>query len=189
MSDESDEPFRFAINPVVMERNARRLVDIMAQYFPGGATSKDLQIRFEQVTGLQRQSFYDTIGFAKYKRWLVGGGKNKLYQLNSDGSWKPTQTSAGVMLEKDRLEYLADSRAQQIGELQGEVERLRDWASGDDANGVGVATSSLVKIVSDSAASMRQRLKAAATILGYQVQDDAVAGFYETVFANRMRGR
>src|SRR5690242_13596993 len=114
MSDESDEPFRFAISPAVMERNARRLIDIMAQFFPDGATSKDLQIKFEQITGLQRQSFYDTIGFAKYKRWLIGGGKNKLYRLNSDGSWKPTQTYAGQILEKDRLEYLANSRAQQI---------------------------------------------------------------------------
>ena len=130
----SDEPFRFPISPIVMERNARRLVDIMAQFFPDGATSKDLQIRFEQVTGLQRQTFYDTIGFVKYKRWFVGGGKNKIYRLNSDGSWKLTQTSDGQILERDQLTHLVTVQTQQIGELRGEVVRLRDWASGD-ANG------------------------------------------------------
>jgi hypothetical protein len=177
MPDESDESYRFPISPIVMKRNARRLVDIMAQFFPDGATSKDLQIRFEQVTGLQRQSFYDTIGFVKYKRWFVGGGKNKIYRLNSDGSWKLTQTSDGRILERDQLAYLADSRAQQIEGLQDEIERLRDWSSGGDADGAGVAVSSLTQIVADSSASMRQRLKAAATVLGYKVRDDGVAEF------------
>jgi hypothetical protein len=93
--------------------------------------------------------------------------------LNSDGSWKPTQTSAGRILEKDRLEYLADSRAQQVEELQGEVERLRDWVSGSDANGANnVALSNLIKIVADNSASPRQRLRAAAAVLSYKTPND-----------------
>jgi hypothetical protein len=75
------------------------------------------------------------------------------------------------------LEYLVDSQTQQIGELQGEVERLRDWSASDDANGGGVAIPSLVKIVADSASTMRQRLKAASTILAYRVQDSSVVDF------------
>ncbi|HET9247475.1 MAG TPA: hypothetical protein VFO15_16845, partial [Xanthobacteraceae bacterium] len=82
----SDEPFRFAISPIVTERNARCLIDIMAQ-FPGGAACEELRRRFEEVTTLKRQSFYDTLSYAKYRRWIVGGGKSKLYQLNPDASW------------------------------------------------------------------------------------------------------
>ena len=174
----SDEPFRFAISPVVTEKNARRLIDVMAQFFPGGATSDDLRIKFEEVTTLRRQSFYDTIAYAKYRHWIVGGGHSKLYQFNSDGSWKPPPpTSAGLKLEKDQLEYLADLRAQQIEGLLDEVERLRDWGSGGGANGAGVAVSTLAQIVSDNAAGMRQRLKAASAILAYKVQDDDVVEF------------
>jgi hypothetical protein len=82
---------------------------------------------------------------------------------NPDGSWKPTQTSAGQILEKDRLEYLVDSQTQQIEGLQGEVERLLDWSSGD-ANGANVALSSLVRIVGEGTASTRQRIRAAAAV-------------------------
>jgi hypothetical protein len=77
-------------------------------------------------------------------------------------------------LEKDRLEYLATSRAQRIEELQSENERLLNWSNGGDA---GVALPSLVRIVGDGSASTRQRLKAASAILAFQVQDDGVVEF------------
>jgi hypothetical protein len=137
-----DAPFRFAINPVVQEGNARRLVDIMAQSFSSGATSEELRIRFEEVTGLKRQSFYDTLAYAKYRQWVVGGGQGVPYQLNCDGSWKPPPISAGEAtgepLSRDQLEYLKDSQTQRIAELQGEVERLRDWSNGGDTNGATI---------------------------------------------------
>jgi len=86
----------------------------------------------------------------------------------SDGSWREPITSIGEKLEKDQLEYLVDSQTQQIEELQGEVERLRDWSTGNGANGdANIALSSLVRIVGDSDASTRQRIKAAAAILSY----------------------
>jgi hypothetical protein len=74
----------------------------------------------------------------------------------------------------DRLGYLVDSQAGQIEDLQGQVEDLRDWSSG---NANGVAVSNLAQIVSDSTASLRQRLRAAAVVLGYKVQDTAVTEF------------
>jgi len=77
-------------------------------------------------------------------------------------------------MDKDQLEYLAGSQAVQIEDLQGQVEDLRDWSSGG-AN--GVAVSNLAQIVSNSAASTRQRLRAAAVVLGYKVQDAAVTEF------------
>jgi len=74
----------------------------------------------------------------------------------------------------DRLEYLVDLQAGQLEGLQGEVECLRDWSSG---NANGIAVSNLAQIVSDSTASLRQRLRAAAVVLGYKVQDTAVTEF------------
>jgi hypothetical protein len=173
----SDEPFHFAISPAVTERNARCLIDIMARCFPGGVRSGDLRIRFEEITCLKRQMYYDTIAYARYRRWIVGGGHSKLFQLNPDGSWRPTQTAAGQKLEKDRLEYLVDSQTQQIGELNDEVARLRDWVSSGDTNGATVALSSLVQIVGDNTVSPRQRIRAAAAVLSYKTQDDVVTEF------------
>jgi hypothetical protein len=99
--------------------------------------------------------------------------------LNPDNSWKPPPVSVGEQLEmakrnNDRLGYLVDSQAGQIEDLQGQVEDLRDWSSGG-AN--GIAVSNLAQIVSDSAASTRQRLRAAAVVLAYKVQDTAVTEF------------
>src|SRR5262249_9946919 len=72
----------------------------------------------------------------------------------------------------------ANSQTQQIEELQGEVEQLRDWSNGSNANGeANVALSSLIRIVSDSTASTRQRIRAAAAVLGYKVHDDGVTEF------------
>jgi hypothetical protein len=166
-----------------IEKNARWLVGVMAKHFPNGATSEDLRKQFEKDTTLVRQSFYNALRLVKERGWFVGGGRDRLYTLNSDGSWKEPPASIGEQLEKeqlekDRLEYLTNSQDRQIGELQGELERLRDWSAGGDANGeANVALSSLVRIIGDSGASTRQRLRASACVLNYKVHDDAVTEF------------
>ena len=81
---------------------------------------------------------------------------------------------AGELLERDRLAHVNDLQTRQIGELQTELERLRDWSSG---NANGVALSNLLQIVSDGAASVRQKLKAAAAILGFKVEDPGIIEF------------
>jgi hypothetical protein len=177
MSEAPDEPFNFPIDPVVLERNARRLIDVLAQ-LRGGATSEELRIKFEEIAGRKRQTFYDALSYVKYRRWIVGGGgNNRPYELNPDGSWKPPPESVGQAVEKDRMQYLVESQTLQIEGLQGEVERLLDWSNGSDANGANVALSTLVRIVGDSASSVRQRLKAAGAVLGYRVHDDSAAEF------------
>ena len=166
-----------------MEKNARRLVGVLVQHFPAGATCEDLRRQFEKDTSLARQSFYNALNYAKKQHWIVGGGRDRrdqyqLYTLNADGSWKEPVTSIGEGLEKDQLKYLAHAQTRQIADLQGEVERLRDWSSGSDANGAAnVALSSLVRIVGDSAVSPRQRLRAAAAVLAYEVLDAGVLDF------------
>jgi hypothetical protein len=171
-----EQQFRFAISPVVQEGNARRLVDILAQSFSSGGTSEDLRREFERITSLKRQSFYDALAYCKHRQWITGGGKGVPYCLSDDGSWKPPPVSTGeitgVPLSRDQLEYLSDTRAQQVEELQGELERLRDWSTSGDANGANVALTSLVRIVADSAASTRQRIRASAAVLGYKTEGD-----------------
>lgn len=162
-----------------IEKNARLVVGVMVQHFPAGASSNDLCQQFETQTGLARQSFYYALKYCKEQRWLIGGGRGQSYFLSSDGSWKeePIQStggSIGVSRDKDQLEYLVDSQTRQIGELQDKVERLLDWSNGGDA---GVALPSLVKIVGDGTASIRQRIKAAAAVFAYKVADSEVTTF------------
>jgi hypothetical protein len=96
--------------------------------------------------------------------------------LNPDGCWKkPARSSVGEILEQHRLEHIVSSQTTRIEELQGEVQRLLDWSSG--ANGANVAVSNLVRIVGDSTATTRQRLRAAAAVLGYKTPDDGVTEF------------
>ena len=132
------DEFRFAISPAVTERNARRLVDVVTEFFRDGATTADLRIKFEAVTTIKRQMFYDSLNYCKYRRWLVGGGHSKPYRLNPNGSWKPPPPdSVGLRLEKEQLEHLVSMQTQRISELDAEVAHLRDWTSGGDANGNG----------------------------------------------------
>src|SRR5262249_49761191 len=181
-----------------IERNARWLIGVMVRHFPNGATSEDLRRQYERDTSLVRQSFYNALSYVKRQGWFVRDEYDRKYHLNGDGSWKEPVASIGdvrerlkktqlekVQLDNDRLEYLANSQTQQIEELRGEVERLRDWSNG----GVnGVAVSNLAKIVGDNTASMCQRIKAAGAVLGYRVKDDSVVefvrGFLESVCAS-----
>ena len=155
-----------------LERNGRKLIGVLA-HFPAGATSEDLRRAFEKETSLVRQSYYDALRFIKSKGWIIGGGRDQLYCLSPDKSWKEEPiTSVGENLEKDRLVYLANSRAQRIEELQSENERLLDWSGSSDPNGVNTALTSLLKIVADNGATPRQRIKAAAAVLGYKTEGD-----------------
>lgn len=143
-----------------IEKNARTLCRALAQHFPSGATSDELRLQFEKDTFLARPAFYEAFRYAKEQRWFV------------------------FRLENDRLVYVADPQAVQLEELPDEVEDLCDWSS--NANGVAVAN--LAQIVSDSTASTRQRLRAAAALLGYKVADAGVleltTGFLESLCAN-----
>jgi hypothetical protein len=73
--------------------------------------------------------------------------------------------------EKAQLEYLLSSQVERTEQLQSEVDALRDLASGTN----GIALENLIKIVTDTTASPRQRLKAASVVLGYRVQDPTVS--------------
>jgi hypothetical protein len=157
------------------ERNARSLINILARY-SNGMTCEDLNREFQRVTKLQRQSYYNALKLCRKQGWVVGGGgQDEFYILDPSGSWKPPPPSAGEVLEQHRreraqLEYLLSSQVERTEQLQSEVDALRDLASGTN----GIALENLIKIVTDTTASPRQRLKAASVILGYRVQNSEV---------------
>jgi hypothetical protein len=165
-------------------RETRRLAS-----FSAGATSEELRVQFEKDTSLARQSFYNALSWVKKQGWVIGGGPGQVYNLSLDGSWKKPPPSIGERLElaerkADRLEYVVNSKVEQIEDLKDQVESLRDWGNGNS----GIAIASLTKIVSNNDATTRQRLRSAATILSYRVEDDEVTkftkGFLEALCAN-----
>jgi hypothetical protein len=165
-----------------IEKNARWLVGVMVKHFPNGATSEDLRRQFEKDTTLVRQSFYNALRLVKERGWFVREGGDRLYHLNGDGSWREPTASIGEQLEKerlekDRLEYLTNSQDRHIGELQGELEKLRDWTGSDAPGEANVALASLIRIVGSNDASTRQRLKASSAILSYETREGGVTAF------------
>ena len=69
-----------------LEKNARAIVGVLAEFFPAGSNCEDLRLKFEKTTNRKHASFYNALRYAKTKRWIVADGKT--YLLNSDGSWR-----------------------------------------------------------------------------------------------------
>jgi hypothetical protein len=169
------------------EETPRRIIEIMAVHFAGGVRAEDLRRQFELDTGLARQCFYNNFKLIRQWGWIIGsGGINQIYELNPAAPWKVSPSIGGqdggteaeqlrrAKQEATRLEYLVDTQAGEIQELRDQLDDLRVWTNGDRN---GVAVPSLVAIVSDPSATLRQKLKAAGAILGYKVQDPSVSAF------------
>ena len=75
-------------------RRARELVVLMAREFqPYGATWAQLKNK----SGMARTTFKRGFDFAKERKWFVGGGgQNKPFFLNPDGSWRASLNPDGV---------------------------------------------------------------------------------------------
>jgi hypothetical protein len=154
------------------EPNARKLIAVLSE-FRDGTTCEELRRKFQEITNRKGATFYDALSFAKAKGWIVADGK--IYVLNPDGCWKVPPLSIEEQSERsrrntDRLEHLANTRAQRIEQLQDQIDNLRDWANGGGSNAVD-----LIKILTDDSASTRQKIKAASIILGYRADPDVAA--------------
>jgi hypothetical protein len=169
-----DEVPRMPIDPA--ERNARSLINILAQY-SNGITCEDLNQEFQRVTKLRHASFYNALKLCRQMGWVTGGGgQDELYFLDPSGSWKQPPPSVGEVLEQNRrekagLECLLSSQAGEIQDLRDEVRDLRDWSSGGGSN----AVTHLVNVLTDREATTRQKIKAASIILGYRADPDVAA--------------
>jgi hypothetical protein len=148
----------FAMTPI--ERSALRLVGVLAHNFPEGASGDELRAEFEADNSFPRATFHAALRYAKERRWVV------------------------FRFSGDRLVYWA--QLQEAPPQENLLDEAEVDLSDGDINGVAVA--SLVRIVSDDTASMRQRLRAAAAVLGYKVKDagavELTRGFLESLCAN-----
>jgi hypothetical protein len=136
---------------------------MMVEHFADGGRPEDMRRQFEASVGLKKQMFYYSLAEAKRLGWLIASGewRDRLYVLNPDASWATPSSTGTVEVEALQAEQLVE-------ELQDEPDTLR--ASGNNG---GVAVSSLVAIVNDRGASMRQRIRASTALLNYKV-DHAV---------------
>jgi hypothetical protein len=163
------------------EANGRRLVEVLAKYFPRGCNCGDLRQKYQKVAHRKSGTFFNALKLAREKNWIVSDGGPlrlglQIYSLNPDGCWRNPEVSIEERLEtarreNSRLEFLLDTQVERTEQLQSEIDNLRDLASGTN----GIALENLIKIVTDITASPRQRLKAASVILGYRVQNSEVS--------------
>jgi hypothetical protein len=168
------------------QQNIQQIVRALAELPGGTGTCKDLQLKFEEIAHRKGATFFACLAVARSKGWVIREGK--YYILDPAGSWKVPQPSVGELLERskrenDRLEFVAESRSEQIQELRGEIENLRDWSGGSN----GTALASLLRIVSDNGATIPQRLRASGVVLAYKVEPRVstfVQSFLESVCEN-----
>jgi hypothetical protein len=158
-----------AIDPI--EKNARLLV----QSSPFGATTTDLRLRYETETGLRNASFYYALRYCKDRKWIVGGGRDQEYSLNSNGIWKEALEPPSVREgpERDRLEAVVDLQAGRIERLEAKNRRLtgtrKAIAAGETA---GSTVATLVHLMVDSSLPLRRRISAAQLLLGFKSPPD-----------------
>ena len=158
-----------------IEKNARRLVGVLAEFFPAGSSCEDLRLKFQQITNRKHATFYAALRHAKANNWIVADGKTwarlTTYTLNPDGSWRPPPIGEG--LERHQFEHVLEMRAERIEQLEKRNRQLhasrKAIAAGQAA---GTVIGSLVEIMLDPAHSTRARLQAADNLLQYKTPPD-----------------
>jgi len=167
-----------------LEKNARRLVGVLAEFFPAGADCQDLRLKFHKIANRKHATFYSCLRFAKANHWIVADGKT--YTLNPDGCWR--LPPIGAEIERHQFEHVLATRAERIEKLEARNRRLTDWrkaiAAGEAA---GPAIGALVGIMSDSAVSTPKRIQAAEGLLAYKTPQDVAESaklFLASVFTD-----
>jgi hypothetical protein len=51
-----------------IEKNARRLVGVLAEFFPIGSGCEDLRLKFQQIANRKHATFYACLHFARAKQ-------------------------------------------------------------------------------------------------------------------------
>jgi hypothetical protein len=157
-----------------IEKNARRLVGVLAEFFPAGSNCEDLRLKFQQIANRKHATFYACLHFARVKRWIVADDEQrnyKTYTLNPDGCWRPPPI--GAEIERHQFEHVLEMRAERIEKLEATNRKLRDShkaiAAGEAA---GPAIGALAMIMYDPAVSVRKRVQAAEGLLAFKSPQD-----------------
>src|SRR5215469_5327102 len=77
-----------------IEKNARRLVGVLAEFFPAGSDCEDLRLKFQKIANRKHATFYSCLRFAKANCWIVADGRT--YILNPDGCWRTPPVREGI---------------------------------------------------------------------------------------------
>jgi len=151
------------------EANVRRLVGVLAEFFPNGADSGDLRLKFQKIAHRSHATFYNCLASAKAKGWVVSDGRT--YRLAADGSWRTSPI--GEELERHQLAHVLEMRDERIEKLERANKRLkgsrRAIAAGEAA---GPAIGALAMIMYDPAVSVRKRVQAAENLLAFKSPPD-----------------
>jgi hypothetical protein len=181
----SDDP---PLEPYV-EKNAKLLLRVFVQHFPAGATATDLRLRYETETGLRSASFYYALRWCREKQWIIGGGRDQEYSLNSNGSWKAALPFIEDCQERDQLVCAMELQAEKIERLEIRNRQLRSAkkaiASGETA---GSTVATLVQLMADSSLTMRRRISAAQLLLGFKSPPDVAQHtkeFLHSIFSDQ----
>jgi hypothetical protein len=157
-----------------IEQNARRLVGVLAEFFPAGSNCEDLRLKFQKIANRKHATFYACLHFARAKRWIVADdeAKNyKTYTLNPDGCWRPPPIGEGI--ERHQFEHVLTMRAERIEQLEKRNRQLHASRKAIAAGrAAGAVIGSLVEIMLDPAHSTRARLQAADNLLAYKTPPD-----------------
>ena len=157
-----------------IEKLARKLIGVMAEFFSTGSNSEDLRLKFQQIASRKHATFYASLHFARANRWIVADdeAKNyKTYTLNPDGSWRPPPIGEGI--ERHQFEHVLEMRAERIEQLEKRNRQLHASRKAIAAGrAAGAVIGSLVEIMLDPAHSTRARLQAAENLLAYKTPPD-----------------
>ena len=158
-----------------IEKNAKRLVGVLAEFFPAGSDCEDLRLKFEKIANRKHATFYSSLRFTKDNRWIVADGKT--YILNPDGCWRTPPIREGIgappVWKRHQFEHVLASRTERIEKLEAANRRLtgsrKAIVAGETA---GPAISALVEFMSDPTISIPKRLQAAEGLLAYKTPED-----------------
>jgi hypothetical protein len=172
------------------EANVRRLIGVLAEYFPNGADSGDLRLKFQKIAHRSHATFFGCLRVAKAKGWIVSDGRT--YRLAADGSWRTPPVREGIgappVWERHQFEHVLASRAERIEKL----ERANKWLKGSRraiaaGEAAGPAINALVGIMSNSTFSIPKRIQAAEGLLAYKSPQDVAESaklFLASVFSD-----
>ena len=172
---------------LTVEKHARELVGVLAEFFPAGAACEDLRFKFQKIANRKHATFYWCLRFAKDRGWIVSD--EGTYKLAADGSWRtPPAREEARAWDPDQFEHVLAARTAQIEKLEAARRRLissrKAIAAGEAA---GPAISALVEIMADANISIRKRIQASEVLLGFKTPPDvaeAAKRFLAAVFMN-----
>jgi hypothetical protein len=88
-----------------IEKLARKLIGVMAEFFPTGSNCEDLGLKFQEIAHRKAATFYKCLRLAKDNGWIVADGA--VYTLHPSGNWR--LPPLGAEIERHQFEHIRDA--------------------------------------------------------------------------------